>query len=236
MKKISIILLFLAATWLGLDYYALRVQARNQNLIADAYDGNLERLKEDLEDGADLNYMLYFSDTQRDYTDVTFNALHAAASSGNEDVINYLLEQKMDINAQTPDGWTPLFIAARDGRSEAAKLLIFRGADTNVQTDLGATALLMAATQPYPTEEKRAELVTYLLENEADPDLATINNLPVIYYAAVTGRLPVVELLLEYQALVTRETYQKITAYLQQHPSKTSRKITALLKKAVTEK
>lgn len=236
MKKISIILLFLTVTWLGLDYYALRVQARNQNLIADAYYGNLERLKEDLEDGADLNFSLYFSDTQRDYTDVTFNALHAAAASGNEDVINYLLEQKMDINAQTPDGWTPLFIAARDGRCEAAKLLIFRGADTNVQTNLGATALLMAATQPYPTEEERTELVTYLLENEADPDLATVNNLPVIYYAAVTDRLPVVQLLLEHQALVTRETYQKINAYLQQHPSKTSRKITSLLKKAVTEK
>ena len=106
---------------------AVRLQ-RNEYLVRDAYYGDLLAVKTDVERGADLSFEFYFSDEEREYAGALFNALHAAASSGNEDIINYLLEQKMDVNAATKNGWTPLFIAARDGRSEAAKLLIFRGA------------------------------------------------------------------------------------------------------------
>lgn len=236
MKKIIILLLFLVALGLGISYHLARVQARNEALIADAYYGKLDEVKDDVEDGADLNFTFFFSDAEREYNGVTFNALHAAASGGNEDVINYLLEQHLDIDAQTPDGWTPLFIATRDGHSEAAKLLIFRQANVNLQTDLGATALLMAVTQPFPKEEERLNVITYLLDNDADVNLATNEGIPPLYYAAVTHRLDVVKTLVEHQAHLTPEVYQKAVNYLQKHPAKTNKKIIALLKKAISSK
>lgn len=195
MKKIIILLLFLGVLGLVISYQQARIQARGEALIADAYYGKLDEVKDDLENGADLNFTLFFSDSEREYDGVTFNALHAAASSGNEDVINYLLEQHLDINAQTPTGWTPLFVATRDGRTEAAKLLVFREADVNLPTDLGATPLLMAVTQPFPSEDEQLHLITYLLDNGADPNVATHQGLTPLYYAAVTHRLEVVKML-----------------------------------------
>ena len=235
-EKNNYLVTFLGVIGLTISYQQARVQARGEALIADAYYGKLDEVKDDLEDGADLNFTFLFSDSEREYTGVTFNVLHAAASSGNEDVINYLLEQHLDINAQTPTGWTPLFIAARDGRTEAAKLLIFREADVNLPTDLGATPLLMAVTQPYPTEEERLNLITYLLDNEADPNLATHQGLTPLYYAAVTHRLDIVKILVENNALLTPKMYQHIINYLNSHPNKDNKKIITLLKKAVSSK
>ncbi len=236
MKKLIILLLFLGVIGLAISYHQARVKALGEALIADAYYGKLDEVKDDLEDGADLNFTFFFSDSEREYNGVTFNALQAAASSGNEDVINYLLEQHMDINAQTPTGWTPLFIAARDGRTEAAKLLIFREANVNLPTDLGATPLLMAITQPYPTEEERLNLITYLLDNEANPNLATHEGLTPLYYAAVTYRADVVKILVENKASLTPEVYKHTIHYLNTHPNKDNKKIMTLLKKAVSSK
>ncbi|HAM42965.1 MAG TPA: hypothetical protein DCP52_03935, partial [Elusimicrobia bacterium] len=73
-------------------------------MVTAAYYGDLLSVKEALEEGAPAAYTLYFNDDERQYTETEFNALQAAASSGNEDVINFLLEQGFDINAPTPDG------------------------------------------------------------------------------------------------------------------------------------
>ncbi len=228
-NKLLIIALTVVAAGLGLSYHHSLVQESGENLVADAYYGRLAHVKDDVEDGAPLDFVFYFSDEERDYTGVSFNALHAAASGGNEDVINYLLEQGLDINAQTPTGWTPLFIAARDGQAEAAKLLIFRGANLNLQTDLGATALLMALTQPYQTEEDRLSLLVYMLKRGADPNLATNHGLPPLYYAITKQNVQAVEVLLEAGAQVTLDLLQTADR-LPAGPDR--QKITALLQAA----
>ena len=230
-KKLIILFILIGVSALGINYHRALVRERGENLVSDAYYGDLESVKEDVENGAALDFVFYFNDDEREYTAVSFNALHAAASGGNEDVINYLLDLDLDINAQTPDGWTPLFIAARDGHAEAAKLLIFREADLNIQTNLGASALLMAVTQPYPTEKERAELVTYMLKRGADPDLAGENSLPPLYFAATLQKLSIVEILLENKAAVTPQLYEQIAQYLQKIKTPQTQKILALLKK-----
>ena len=230
-KKIIIGVLSVSVILLGLSYHRALKREQGEQLIAHAYFGDLLSVKEDVENGAPLETVIYFSDEERDYHGVVFNALHAAASSGNEDVINFLLENDFNIDAQTPDGWTPLFIAARDGRTEAAKLLVFRQADLNVQTDLGATALLMAVTQPYPAEEERLDLTTYMLKRGADPNLPTAEGLTPLYYAAVTQKLPIVEVLLKNGAQVTPELYDKIATFLEKEKTPTTGQILRLLKK-----
>ena len=231
LKKFIILCILIGVSALGISYHTALIQERGENLVTDAYYGDLESVKDDVDDGAPLDFMFYFHDDEREYSAVSFNALHAAASSGNEDVINFLLNHGFDINAQTPDGWTPLFIAARDGNTEAAKLLVFRKEEMNIQTNLGATALLMAVTQPYPTEEERAQLVTYMLKRGADPDLAGENSFPPLYFAALMKKLPIVKILLDNNATVTPELYENISQYFQKEKTADGKQILTLLKK-----
>lgn len=235
MKKILLCITVLLVLWLSASYRSARQSELNENLVADAYYGDLISVKNGLEEGADITFELYFHDQDRQYDDMLFNVLHAAASSGNEDLINFLLEEGLDINYPTPDGWTPLFIAARDGQAEAAKLLIFRGADLNAQTDRGATALLMALTQAYPSEKDRQDLLVYMLKRGANPNLPDANGLSPLYYAATLKNADAVELLLEYGAKPDESTLENIRARLAPPKDKDSRRILSLLQKAKTK-
>lgn len=230
-RKIVIIIIVLMVLLLGLSYRHSLRREQGEQFIAHAYYGDLESVKEDVENGVPLDTVFYFSDDERGYNGVVFNALHAAASSGNEDIINFLLENNFDIDAQTPDGWTPLFIAARDGNTEAAKLLIFLQAGLNIKSNLGATALLMAVTQPYPTEEERLDLVTYMLKRGAEPNIPDRIDKRPLFYAAIMQKLPVVEVLLENGAQVTPELYEKVSAFLEKEKTTTAKKILQHLKK-----
>lgn len=233
-KKITICIIILLVCALAWSYRQQRQEQLAATLIADAYAGDLIAVKNDLEDGAPLDYTLLFEDEERQYAGADFTALHAAASGGNEDIINLFLDEGLSIDGQTPHGWTPLFVAVRDGRAEAAKLLVFRGANPNLPTDTGATPLIMAVTQKFPTEKQRLDLVTYLLKRGADPNLSTQNGLDALFFAASYQKNPeLVALLLEYGADTQTENYKKLLKLLKTRTDKESKKIAALLQKAV---
>ena len=200
MKKYIIIGVCVLVYWLGFSYRGQLRQQRGEQLVTDAYYGDLIAVKNDVEQGAPLEYVFTFEDPVRGYTVQSFNALQAAASSGNEDVILFLLDQGFNINAPTAQGWTPLFIAARDGRAEAAKLFVFRDAELNLQTNLGTTALTMVVTQPYPTEKARLELLEYMLKRGADPNIEDIYHHTALYYATEKKQKDVANLLRKYGA------------------------------------
>lgn len=232
-KKITICIIILLVCALAWSYRQKRQEQLAATLIADAYAGDLIAVKNDLEDGAPLDYTLLFEDEERQYAGADFTALHAAASGGNEDIINLFLDEGLSIDRQTPHGWTPLFVAVRDGRAEAAKLLVFRGANPNIPTDTGATPLIMAVTQKFPTEKQRLDLVTYLLKRGADPNLSTQNGLDALFFAASYQKNPeLVALLLEYGADTQTENYKKLLKLLKTRTDKESKKIAALLQKA----
>jgi uncharacterized protein len=67
--------------------------------------------------------------------------LHYAASGGHVPVIQYLLENSAFIDAESPNGTTPLMMAAMYGSPEAVKALIQAGADPTLKNQLGLTAL-----------------------------------------------------------------------------------------------
>ncbi|WP_428075077.1 ankyrin repeat domain-containing protein [Candidatus Avelusimicrobium aviculae] len=233
-KKITICIIILLVCALAWSYRQQRQEQLAATLIADAYAGDLIAVKNDLEDGAPLDYTLLFEDEERQYAGADFTALHAAASGGNEDIINLFLDEGLSIDRQTPHGWTPLFVAVRDGRAEAAKLLVFRGANPNIPTDTGATPLIMAVTQKFPTEKQRLDLVTYLLKRGADPNLSTQNGLDALFFAASYQKNPeLVALLLEYGADTQTKNYKKLLKLLKTRTDKESKKIAALLQKAV---
>jgi ankyrin repeat protein len=66
--------------------------------------------------------------------------LHYAATSGHVDIIKLLLDESAYIDAESPNGTTPLMMAAHYGTREAARFLLQAGADPAVKNQLGLAA------------------------------------------------------------------------------------------------
>jgi uncharacterized protein len=91
-----------------------------------------------------------------------------------------------DVNAQQPDGTTPLLLAVYCVDHETVAELLARGAKPDVRNTLGATALSEAVNL---ADEK---LVSLLLKAKADPNLGTEEGQTPLMLAARTGSLPIV--------------------------------------------
>jgi ankyrin repeat protein len=90
--------------------------------------------------------------------------LHYAATAGNVPIIELLLDNSAYIDAESPNGSTPLMMAAMYGTPESVKVLIQAGADLNVKNQLGLTALDFAIRG---NRENAKELIETGLQREA---------------------------------------------------------------------
>ena len=66
--------------------------------------------------------------------------LHYAATNGHVEMIRYLMSQRADINASSPNESTPLMMAAMYGSDEGVDALLAAGADPTKKNQLGLTA------------------------------------------------------------------------------------------------
>ncbi|ORX77404.1 ankyrin, partial [Anaeromyces robustus] len=62
-------------------------------------------------------------------------------SSGNEDIVKYLIEHRTDINKENIYGYTPLFNACSSGNEDIVKYLIEHRTDINKENIYGYTPL-----------------------------------------------------------------------------------------------
>jgi ankyrin repeat protein len=124
--------------------------------------------------------------------------LHAAAFSGNFEVVRILIEyDPANIDARDSVGWTPLFWASgghnfKDG--SVLRSLLEHGADINVQDKIGLTPLRWAIFNG------ALEVVRLLLEHGADVEAKDNNGKTALQLAADRGYDEVVELLREHGA------------------------------------
>ena len=123
---------------------------------------------------------------------VHYTPLIAAAKGGHTNIVNYLLEQGVDVNQKT-HYHTALMVAAEENQLEVAKKLIAAGADLNKGTK-NDTPLLLAVKKRHP------EMVQLLLEAGADIKVKTEEMLE----AAVWNNQPnILKLLLDAGARIT---------------------------------
>ena len=141
-----------------------KVEVRNDKdespLMLAALKGHLALVKKLVERDADVNK-------------TGWTALHYAASGGHLQVIDFLLENSAYIDAESPNGTTPLMMAAMYGSPESVKLLIQAGADLNVKNMVGMTALDFAVRAD---RQNSKELIETGLQRQAARAARTANS------------------------------------------------------------
>ncbi|KAL8104599.1 hypothetical protein AgCh_028717 [Apium graveolens] len=90
--------------------------------------------------------------------------LHSAASSGNVEIVELLLNRGADVNLKNNGGRTALHYAASKGWLKIAQILISHDAKLNVKDKVGCTPLHRAASTG------NAELCEFLIEEGAEVD------------------------------------------------------------------
>lgn len=123
----------------------------------------------------------------------TFDFLNAAAY-GTADEVRVMLDSGIDVNVRNEGSReTALMTAAGGGNIDTVKLLVERGADVGAKSFEGGTALLVAI------EQRRDEVVEYLLSHGANPNdkLAVEPGLTALCMAAQRGYLRILKALLK---------------------------------------
>lgn len=109
-------------------------------LMRAALDGNTERVRELISEGADIN--------QRDDNDRT--ALMFAVINRHYETMKVLLECGADVNAKSNKEGTALMAAALAGDLQMVRALLDKGADVHARLpDTNESAVTMAASHGY---------------------------------------------------------------------------------------
>jgi ankyrin repeat protein len=115
----------------------LNVKFTPDDFVQSAGKGDLKAVQLFLVAGIDGN--------SQDATGST--ALMVAAKTGRIDVVNKLLEQKLNLDLQNKQGETALMLAAANNHADIVKLLLKKNADPNLQDQRGWSALMKAVYQ-----------------------------------------------------------------------------------------
>ena len=106
----------------------IRTPEDESPLMIAALKGRLDFVKRLLARGADVNK-------------TGWTPLHYAASGGHRDIMQLLLDHHAYIDAESPNGTTPLMMAAGYSSDAAVKLLLDAGADPSLKNQLDLSAL-----------------------------------------------------------------------------------------------
>jgi ankyrin repeat protein/WD40 repeat protein len=155
----------------------------NADLLIAAYEGDAEKVRSLLSQGANANAR----DKDRN------TALMKASLSGRDlEIVKLLLEKGADVNAKNKDGSTALIYAASNKKAEILQTLLDQGAAVNHQDNTGYSALIMASVSNY-----RLANFKVLVERSADLELKTEDGDTALSRSVESGDAEMVKLLLQ---------------------------------------
>jgi ankyrin repeat protein len=150
-------LLILTGTVLIIDYRLLRQAQRNEALAVAVSSNEVKAVQRLLRQGADPNiYLVYENVTShparlidwmagtRSITWRSTPVLAIAASNGNTQVVETLLDRGADIDGADQQGWTSLMAATAAGKTDVVRVLLRRKVAVNTKNSFGNTALKVA--------------------------------------------------------------------------------------------
>lgn len=145
-------------------------------------------------------------------TKITDNsALYMAVERNRTIVVKKLIEKKANVNYCDRLGKTPLFVAIeKDCDFEIIKQLVDAKADCNIRTK-GRQAILVRLIRG--NSEKRCEIIEYLLQNGADPNIPeNADYTPLVAAIEMNGNTqidyPLIQLLIKKKANVNAKNSQ----------------------------
>ncbi|XP_954876.1 ankyrin-repeat protein, putative [Theileria annulata] len=155
--------------------------------------------------GGDLDSVMKLKDCDLEFVDqVGRSAIHYAASSGNLDLVKYLVSNGVYIDKKDVKGWTPLFIAVVKNHVEIVDLLLNYGADLSLTlrhrcaptrlTDAHSQAIHFAAIK------SNREITELLLKRGVDINEKDSQGITPLSYACYRANLEYVSFLLEQDA------------------------------------
>lgn len=202
---------------------AVYMSVLNQELVKAVNTGELAKVKQLIEKGADVNVVT---------NDRSFGAvpvLMVAAQKGDMDILQSLVENGADVNASVTtnevEGATALMIASGRGDLDIVKFLVENGADVNAavtadKVEGGTATVLMIAAQ-----EGHLDIVKFLAEKGADVKATNREGKTARDYAIKSVKIKVpdyIETLLKYNPF-TSKSYKSTFTYFTQAEDNTNK-------------
>lgn len=150
-------------------------------LVESARANNTSRLKQLLDDGADIH----------GHSGADGGAINAATAAGHEDIVRLLLKRGAAVNSKDPTGSSPLQVAAMEGYLPLVRLLLQKGAKIDDTSTRYGTAISAAASRG------REVIVKYLLKKGASVHVAGGPYGNALQAASWHGSAPIVQTLLD---------------------------------------
>lgn len=115
--------------------------------------------------------------------------IHDAVRINDPKLVDFFIEEKVDLNSKDRFGYTPLHLAARFNHLDIAKKLIKNGATVNTTDKYGDTPLIDSSRNGYSSMSK------LLICNEAKRDVVDKYDMSPLHYASKTNDLKIAKLL-----------------------------------------
>lgn len=148
--------------------------------------GDLEILKESVENGADIHAI---------DPDTNWNAFHLVAYYGHRECFYYLASLGIDIDLPNHSMSTPLHLTAKQGHLRILQYLVENNASINAQSSEGYTALHHIASSTFNHDCTR-----YLLEKGIDTSLKDLSGKTALEHAKEINNQVFVDFLSSYLA------------------------------------